>query len=175
MARKDREYEQWMAGVIYASNKVVKDGVEELKKDIRKRNLLKVDIRMSERQMQEMYEELSAHVYNNMLVGMLYAIHDCYQFGKVRIKKVKDTFDKLVMDTIDLDYMGQHYVRLEDFAVELNEKYNLGIDISRVVASEESFDARRPDYHYCHVDRVLKELRENGFADAAVFLEKKLD
>ena len=175
MARRDKEYEQWMAGVIYAGNKVVKEGIDALKKDVRNRNLVKVDIRVSEKQMKEMYEEMSVYVYNNMLVGMLYAIHDSFQFGKVRIKKVKDSFDKLIMDTMDLDYMGQHYVKLEDFAIELNEKYDLGIDINRVVLCEEGFDARRPDYRYCHVDKILKELKENGFTTAAEFLETKLE
>lgn len=174
MARMDREYEQWMAGVIYDANKVAKEGFEELKKDIRKRKLLKIDIRMSEKQMKEIYDNLSENIYNNMLVGILYAIHDNYQFGKVRLKKVKDTFDKLVMDTMDLDYLGQHYVKLEDFAIELNEKYDLGIDINKVAACEEDFDTRRPDYHYCRIDTVIKELQENGFKDAAVFIEKKL-
>ena len=175
MAKRDRDYEQRMMCYISALNKVEKEGVEALRRDVKNRNLLKVDVRVPESQMREIYDSLSANVYNNMLVAILYVIHDNYQFGKVRLKKVRDAFDKLVMDTMDLDYMGQHYVRLEDFAIELNEKYDLGIDISRVAACEEDFDARRPDYHYCHVDTVLKELRENGFKDAAEFLEKKLD
>ena len=174
MAR-DKFYEARIAGYIAAYQKAKQDGLEALGRDIKKRNMLKADLNVSEKQMNEMYQEFSTNCYNNMLVGILYALHDSLQFGKTRIKRVKQAFDELVMDTMDLDYMGNHYIRLEDFAVELNEKYDLGIDISRVAACEEVFDQRRSDFHYCKVEIVIRELKEHGFADAALFLEKKLD
>ena len=64
---------------------------------------------------------------------------------------------------------------MEDFAVELNEMYDLGIDVARVAYCQDSHDEKEENYRMCKIDRVLQELRENGFKDAAVFLEKKLD
>lgn len=175
MAR-DRDYENRMYGYISAYNKAQKEGLEAVGKDIKNRNLLKVNVAVPESKMREIYEVCSKNCYNNMLTGILYVLHDCCQFGKVRIKKVKDAFDKLVIDTMDLDYMGEHYVRLQDFAIELNEKYDIGIDINKVASCEEISDkSRSEDYHYCQVDKVIKSLKENGFADAAEFLEKKLE
>ena len=74
----------------------------------------------------------------------------------------------------DLDYMGEHYVKMEDYAVELNEKFNMGIDVCRVAMTQETYDDKRDEFRSCKVDRVIRELRENGFADAAEFLDKKL-
>ena len=174
MAR-DKFYEARMQGMIYALNKIKDGGVEELERDMRKRNLLKLPLTVKESQMDEIYETLTANIYNNMLSIALFVLHDSFQFGKSRIRKFKDAFDKLTLDTVDLDYMGQHYVKFEDFAMEINEKYDTGIDISRVAANTTVIDESRPLYRHCHVDIVLKELRENGFKDAAIFLDNKLD
>ena len=81
----------------------------------------------------------------------------------------------MTLDTVDLDYMGQHYVKFEDFAMEMNERYDTGIDISRVAANTTVIDDSRPLFRHCHIDKVLMELKENGFKDAAQFLEMKLD
>ena len=174
MAR-DRFYEARMQGMIYAFNKAKAEGIEALERDMKKRNLLKLPLSMTESQMEEIYENLTANIYNNMLSVALFALHDSFKFGKGRIRKFKDEFDKLTLATVDLDYMGQHYVRFEDFALEMNERYDTGIDISRVAANTTAIDERRELFRHCHVDKVLQELRENGFADAAVFLEQKLD
>ena len=173
MAR-DKFYEARMQGMIYALNKVKEGGVEALERDMRKRNLLKLPLSMTEGQMDEIYENMSANIYNNMLSIALFTLHDSFQFGKNRIRKFKDAFDKLTLDTVDLDYLGQHYIRFEDFAIEMNEKYDTGINISRVAATTTAIDSKRPDYHYCHIDTLIKELKNNGFKDAAVFIEKKL-
>lgn len=174
MAR-DKFYEARMQGMIYALNKAKKEGIEALERDMRKRNLLRLPLTMTESQMDEIYENLTANIYNNMLTITLFALHDSFQFGKSRIRKFKDAFDKLTLATVDLDYLGQHYVKFEDFALEMNERYDTGIDISRVAANTTAIDESRPLFHHCHVDKVIKELRENGFEDAAVFIEKKLD
>jgi hypothetical protein len=47
MSKSDKEYEIRMAGMINALNIVKTKGVEELEKEIRKRNLLKADIAIS--------------------------------------------------------------------------------------------------------------------------------
>lgn len=69
---------------------------------------------------------------------------------------------------------GGHFVKLEDFAVELNEMYDLGIDVNRVAYCQDKHDEGNEDFRVCKIDRVLQELRNNGFKDAAEFIEKKL-
>ena len=63
---KDKFYESRMQGMIYALNKAKKEGVEALERDIKKRNLLKLPLTMTESQMNEVYETLAANIYNNM-------------------------------------------------------------------------------------------------------------
>ena len=58
--------------------------------------------------------------------------------------------------------------------MEMNQKYDLGIDYIRVAACQDVHDEGDPNYRMCKIDRVLQELRENGFKDVAVFIEKKL-
>lgn len=174
MSRRDRDYEQWMTGVIYASNKVEKEGFEALKKEIRNRNLVKVDIRVTEKQMNEMLTFISRRAVMNIMATALWVLYDQYEFRKKRLKKFQDHFEKVTRDVCDLDYLGQRYVRLEDFAVELNERYDLGIDVECVAACQDVYDNGDKRYRMCKIDRVLEELRNNGFEDAAVFIEKKL-
>lgn len=174
MAR-DKYYEARMQGMIYAGNLIKKDGIEAFDREIKKRNMLRVTFNVTESQMNEMYKSFSDHIYNNMLTAGLYVLHDVYGFGKTRIKKFVEQFYKLVSDTMDLDYMGCHYVKMEDFAIELNEKFDAGIDVMKVAAAQDSFDEKSDKFHMLRAETVIKELKAAGFEDAAKFLEAKLD
>ena len=44
MAKRDKDYENRMAGYIAAYNKAKTEGVDALERDLRMRNMLKVDI-----------------------------------------------------------------------------------------------------------------------------------
>lgn len=172
---KDKLYEARIAGYVAAFNKAKQEGLEALERDIKKRNLLKFDLNVSEKKMHEYFGELSKNLYHNALTAVAYTLHKDYGFGKKRIKEFKEAFDKNVQATLDLDYMGIHYVRMDDFAVELNERFNLGIDVNRVAVCQKNYDKDDKMYRMCKVDRILRELKENGFKEAAVFLEKKLE
>ena len=174
MAR-DKLYEARIGGYIAAFQKAKKEGLEALERDIKKRNIIKADLNITEKSMDEMFGELSRNLYHNTMTAVAWTLHDVCGFGKKRIQDFKKAFDKTVQDTMDLDYMGEHYVKLEDFAIELNEKYNLGIDITRIAVCTASYDEKEPKYRMCKVDAVIRELKENNFIDAASFLEKKLD
>lgn len=173
MAR-DKAYEARICGYIAAFKKAKEEGIEALERDIKKRNILKADLNIKEKDMDHLFNELSQNLYNNTLTTVAWTLHDVFGFGKKRIMDFKQAFDKTVQSTLDLDYLGEHYVKLEDFAVELNEKYDLGIDIPRVALCQDSHDQKEENFRMCKIDRVLQELRENGFVDAAGFIEKKL-
>ena len=174
MAKRDKDYENRMAGYIAAYNIAKTKGVEALGKELKMRNVLRVDIGVPEKTMREQIDYLSTNVYANTLTAAAWTLHDTFGFGRKRIRKFKDAFDNVVKDSYDLDWLGEHYVRLEDFALELNRKYDIGIDFTAVAVSQELLDEDREAYRMCKIDRVLQELRENGFKDAALFIEKKL-
>lgn len=173
MAR-DKEFEWRMQGMIYAYNMAKEQGVEALEKDIKKRNILRAPMRFTQKQIDEYWDMLSANIYNNMLTAVCYTLNYCYGFGAKRIAEFKKKYDSVVQDALDLDYMGEHYVKLEDFAVELNEKFNIGIDIARVAMCQDSYDVYDRKYHMANADRLVEELMEAGFIDASEWLKKKI-
>lgn len=174
MAR-DKFYEARICGYIAAFKKAKEEGLEALERDIKKRNIIKADLNIPERSMDELFGELSRNLYHNTMTAVGWTLHDVYGFGKKRIQDFKKSLDKTVQDTLDLDYMGEHYVKLEDYAIELNERYDIGINIDRIAVCTESYDEKDPKYRTCKVDKVIKELKENNFLEAAAFLERKLD
>lgn len=175
MAKQDKEFYWRMQGLHYAL-KIVKDGgVEALEKEIRMRNVLPAPMGCDSKQVRELYNIMSQNVYMNMLTAMMWTVHDCFGFGKKRLEQLREEYNRNVEVITDLDYMGQHYIRLQDYAVELNKKYDLGLDIERIAACETQFDEKDERTRMCQIDRVLEMLRSGGYEKAAEFLEKKLD
>lgn len=174
MAR-DKEYEVRMQGMIYALNKAKTEGVEALERDIRKRNITKIIMNVPEKEMDRIFAELGENLRNTVFTLVFTALYDVFGFRDKRLKKFRDYVNKLFNDILDLDYMGEHYVRLEDFAIEMNEKYNMGIDLKRVIVCQGLHDKEDKRYHMMKAERVIQELKKAGFEDAANFLEAKLD
>lgn len=173
MAR-DKEYEARMQGMIYAYNKAKGEGIEALSRDIKKRGITKLTLTATERDMDYCFNQLSKNLYNNALTAVAYTLHDSFGFGKKRLQEFKKAFDKNVEATFDLDYIGEHYVRLEDYAIEINEKYDLGINVAQVSVCQDLHDKDDPRYRRCKVERIIEELQNAGFNEAAEFIDKKL-
>ena len=70
MAKRDKDYENRMAGYIGAFNKAKKEGLEALERDIKMRNLLKVDINIPEKKMREYFDEISNNLYANTMTAV---------------------------------------------------------------------------------------------------------
>ena len=175
MAKQDKEFMLRMQGMIYAYRVAKESGVEALGKDIRKRNITNAPMKFSSRQIDEFYKYVYQNVYTNILATMCWSLNDCFGFGGKRLKQLIEDFQKKAWDFTDLDYMGQHYVKLEDVAVELNKKYKLGLDIECIAACERTFDEKDERRRMCQIDRVLEVMRNEGYTEAAEFLESKLD
>lgn len=174
MAR-DKLYEMYMSGKISALNIVKKDGIEALERDIRKRNITKIIMDIPEKEIDRIFVELGENLRSTVMTIVYTVLYDVFDFRKVRLHRFKDGFNKIFNDVFDLDYMGEHYVRLEDFAIEMNEKYNMGIDLRRVIVCQDLQDKEDKRYHMMKAERVIQELKAAGFEDAAKFLEAKLD
>lgn len=172
--KRDKEFEARMQGMRYAYEYAKEKGVEELEKEMLRRNYTRIPLSVPEKNMRSFVEQVSTNVYNMMLTAFLYALHDEFGFGAARIKRVKESFDRLVRATADLDYMSAHYVTMGDYARELNELYNVDIDVDRVDHLQEIADEDHADYRMCRIDRVLEVLKADGYIDAAEYLEQKL-
>lgn len=106
------------------------------------------------------------------VAGMVLREH--FGFGKQRLLKFRNEFQNMIKSALNLDYLGSHYVTLEDYANELNEQFDMGIDVSRVRNCQGSYDETDAKFRTVKLDKVLEELRAGGFEDAAQFLEKKV-
>lgn len=175
MAKKmTREMEWRSQGMLYAYNVAKTDGVEALEKDIRLRGFLRAPLTYTEKELNEFWHELSKNLYSTMMTVTCMALHDSFGYGKKRIKAFKEKFDKITETANNLDYLGDHYVTLADYAEYLNEECDLGIDTERVAIAQESYDEKSESYHAANIEEVLKVLRDGGYEDASEFLEGKL-
>lgn len=71
-------------------------------------------------------------------------------------------------------YLAKSFKCLSDGIYELNEQFDMGIDVSRVRNCQGSYDETDAKFRTVKLDKVLEELRAGGFEEAAQFLEKKV-
>lgn len=122
---KDKNYEARMQGMDYALRIVKEKGIDGLEKEIKMRTQTIAPLVYSRKEVDHFWNYISMCNFNNIMTASVYTLHECFGFGKDRLKKFENHFGKLVKETEDLDYLGEHYVRLEDFAIEMNEKFDL--------------------------------------------------
>ena len=170
----DKSFEWRMQGMIYAYNIAKKDGLEALEHDIKVRNVLKAPMKFTTAQINDFWDMLSKNMYNNMLTSVAYALHRHFGFGKKRLRDYMEKWNEVVNGTIDLNYLGNHFVTMEDYAVELNKDYDLGIDVEVVAVCQYSHDKEDKNYrNRQYLDGIINSLMLNGHQDAAEFLRKQ--
>ena len=167
-------FEQRMQGMVYACRLAQEQGVEALVNTVKQRGVTKVDITASDKQLADMWGALSDNIGQNMITTVVWVLHDTFGFGQKRLQQFMTEFDKATANLMSLDYMGEHYVTLEDYAVELNQKYNLGLDVIKATLATDMAD--KQDARVGNVDKVtgiINALRLAGHEDAASYLESK--
>lgn len=175
MAKRDKEYEIRMQTMVYCCNLVEDEGIETLKADIKRRGLTKLPLAIKSSKIDELILSIKENLKNNLLYMVAWVMHSDYGFGKKRLTELMNNLNKAIEYAFDLDYLGEHYVRLEDYAIELKEKFGFDIDIDKIASATAIFDEKDPRYRVPRIERIIEELKNAGFEDAAVFLEKKLD
>lgn len=171
---RDREFEQRMQGMVYACRLAQEQGIDALAKTVKQRGVTKVDITASDKQLNDMWGALSDNIGQNMMTTAVWVLHDAFGFGQKRLQQFMTEFDKATANLMNLDYMGEHYVTLEDYAVELNQKYNLGLDVIKATLATDMAD--KQDARVGNVDKVtgiINALRMAKHEDAAAYLESK--
>ena len=173
MAR-DKEFEERMRTMIYCCNLVKEQGLEALEKDIKRRGFTRLPLNIKSSKIDEMLLHIKENLKNNLVCSFLWVMHFDYGFGKKRLTELMENINKAIDFVFDLDYMGEHYVRLEDYAIEIKQKFGFDIDIDKVASATAIFDERDVRYHMMKAERVIEELKEHGFNEAAAFLEEKI-
>lgn len=174
MAKPTKEFLWRMEGMGYALKIVKEQGIEALEKEINMRGFWRTPLKMSKQEHDNFVLYVTQNMYHTMLTVVGMVLHDELGFAKKRLLKFKEKFDKLTMTAFDFDYAGQHYVTLEDYAVYLNEKANLGIDVARVAVCQEVSSEEKERKNMADVNGLIVAMRNAGFEDAAEWLEKKV-
>lgn len=172
--KTDKAYEWRMQGMVYACKMAQEKGIDFLLADIKRRSFLKADIVFTEDKVRKYWENISSQIEANLVTAVLYTLNRRYRFGKKRLVEFRKMLDKEMQMTVDLDYMGEHYVKMSDYAMELNSKYNLGLDVDILDACQDIFDRQDPDYRNTKcLDGIINSLKLGGYYDAAEYLKAK--
>lgn len=170
-----KDFELRMQGMNYAYKIAKEQGIEALGRDIKMRGLTKMQITASLEKVQETWREVVANIYANMLTCFLYSLNETEGFGKKRIKRIKEAYDKYVLNAVDLDYLGEHYVKISDYAKELNDKYNLGIDVSRLDETQRNFDKDDERYHMVKIEKLIEMFERLKMQDTVDVLKRYVE
>ena len=172
---KDKFYEARMQGMIYASNIVKEKGIDALKKEIAMRGVYRVPLTVKAEQFDELLAEICNNTRETVFTLTFDTLNKEFGFGEQRLLKFAEEFNKRFNACLDLDYTGEHYISMEDFAVELKQKYkNLLIDIQRVAMCQDSHDESDPNFrNHTAINGIINSLKLGGFDEAAEYLESK--
>ena len=174
MAKVNKEYQARMDGMLFAHKIVKEQGLEALTKEIKMRNILKLDLWARKGEIEEAHNNIATNCYQTVLVTMLYTLHDAFGFGKSRLHKFKDAFDKHTEDIVDLDRWGEHYVTFQEYAKFLSDNYDFDFNKEMIKEIELNTDGNNPFFKRCEFSGIFDLLEANGYEDAAVFLAEKI-
>ena len=174
MAKVDKEQKWRMEGYKSALEFVKKNGVEALEADIRRRGFLGIPVGISKSQIDKFILQITMNLNQTVQTMALMTLNDTFGFGRTRLMRFKEAFDKNTEAIFDFDNLGQHYVTMEDYAVYLNEQFNAGLDVERISACQDACRYEKDNKGKADIAGILTELKSNGFEEAAEFLERKM-
>lgn len=162
-------------GMMYALRVAKEKGVEGLEADIKRRGLTNAPIKYSKKEIDDFWSFMCENCYSNTIACAGYTLHEIFGFGGKRLKRFMQAFNKFVQDTQDLDWLGEHYVKISDYALMMNERYGLDISVERIDACTDLQDETdSSNFHYLKAERLIEEMKEAGLKDAAEWLERKV-
>lgn len=174
MAKADKEYTWRMQGMTHALEVAKKSGIDGLEKEVRIRGFLNMPTGMTVTQKDTFVEYVTRNLYATVTTAAAMALHDVFGFGRTRLQKWKADFDEKAENATNLDWAGEHFVTMEDYATYLNEQFQLSIDEERVAGCQSNYDNTNKDFRKASVERILDLLKNGGYQEAADFLDKKV-
>lgn len=175
MAKVDKEYKLRMEGYVQGLRFAKEHGLEELEKDVKRRGFLSIPVQITKKEVDKFILQMSENLTHTMRTVMLYTLHRELGFGKKRLQRINEMFDKHTNAIFNFDYLGNHYVKIEDYAIEMNRKYDLGLDIDRVAACQDTCRYEKDNIRMANVDVLIQRLYEYGFEDAAEWMERMVE
>lgn len=173
MARKENDIIRLRnEGMAYALRIAKEKGIEGLQEEVKMRNMLRVSVKFTPEELQQSYDNMADRIYNNMLTMVYAVLHDRLGFGRKRLHGFKKAFDEKVLLVGERNEMGHHVARFEDYAMEANELYDLGIDMEKIKETQKNND--ESEKVYISADSAVGFLEKAGYGSAAEALRKEV-
>lgn len=175
MSKVDKDYKLRMEGYVSALRFAKEHGLEELEKDVKRRGFYQIPVQISKKEVDNFIFKMSRTLTQTIQAVYLRVLNEKFGFGKKRLTTVRDEVAKATDMVFKFDYLGEHYVTLEDYAVSLNKKYDLGLDVELISASQDSCRHEKANARMANVDVLIERLYEKGFDEAAEWMERVVD
>lgn len=169
MARKTKEFELRMQGMVAAYEIVKQGGIEALQKDIKYRGLTEAPATVPQAEIDKFITGIKENLFVTVKVVSMIALKNLWGFGDKRLKQFEEEFQKVTKDAMDMDWIGKHYVTLTDYAKCIQEENGIHIDVDVTDRCQRNSDKYNPEYKRVELNRMVAELSQNGFEKAAEF------
>lgn len=164
MAKRDKQYEQHQAGMLYALDVAKRKGIDGLEEEIRKRGIWKVRCGVSESYLDALVNEISNNIFNNIFAASLEVLHRIFGFGGVRLKRYEHNLMLVAAGCLEKDWKGETYQTLGDLAEWYRDEYDCYIDPDRTIATER---ARIDESRFIEKKSLVQWLNDHGYEDAS--------
>ncbi len=154
-----------MDGLVKALDIVKSGGIEALEKEIAIRHAVPLQLEISSSKIDATFQMVLQRQLNTFTVTMYKCVHDVFGAGEIRLKRLKEAFDKETAWLSRVDEFGYRYSTFMELAVMLNERYHMCFDLKRIEEvdrlNEASLDTR------CSMQAIYDFLKLEGFNPAA--------
>ena len=171
MAKSDKKAMQYrLDGMTYAWDKIKQEGMEAFEKELKARRATFIPLEVDEEKVKQIIDMVVTRIYNSFVTAVYKVLDEEFDFGEIRLKRFRQTFNETCSDIATIDGYGERLYTFYDYAAELNKKYNLGIDIDSVeeVDRLNTTDADKR----ASIKAICELLTWNGFEGAAEFLKE---
>lgn len=143
MAKANKEYQLRMDGMAYALKIAKENGIEELEKEVKFRNAHFIPLEISRNVITQANMDITQRVLATLMTTVFWTLHNHFKFGGDRLKRFEKHFYEECNLVDSFDPFGEHFVKIQDFAEELNNKYQLGLNVGLISKVESENDNRR--------------------------------
>lgn len=136
---------------------------------VSREELAKMVQKASDRRVAEMYPETQERIFNTLMTSFFYVLHESEGYGEKRLIRVRKAWDGVLKTCITPDPDGLPYLRFEDMASYLADRYN-GLDINKsecIKADESNVEALFREKYRIGVKAFYEFLMQRGHEDAA--------